>query len=262
MKVERGPTTAGTDGLHVEQAGVTHGPPTMFIHGFMSSNLQWKPNRQQLGQHLRMLLVEQPGHGRSAGPDDPAAYRATTIVGQLDRVRQRFGIERVWLVGQSLGGAIAIRYALAHPDRVAGLIFTNSRAVFGLAGRRAAGRDGGIPDELTRDGVRALPYHPSNAKRLPPELQAEMVEAADRMPMAVFRHLRTGGPWDSTDDLQRLTVPTMLVNGRFEKAFQPHVAQAEAAIPELQVVTLDGGHSVNIDQPDAFNTAVLDFITG
>ncbi len=228
----------------------------------MSSNLQWEPNRRVLGEHLRMLLVEQPGHGRSPGPDDPVAYRATTIVAQLEEVRQRVGVDRMWLVGQSLGGAIAIRYALAHPDRVAGLVFTNSRAVFGLAGRRTAGRDGGVPDEFTRDGVRALPYHPANAKRLPPDLQAKMIEAADRMPMSVFRHLSTGGPWDSTDDLKRLTVPTMLINGRYEKVFQPHVAQAEDAIADLRVVTLDGGHSVNIDQPDAFNAAVLDFITG
>ncbi|MGI9599165.1 MAG: alpha/beta fold hydrolase, partial [Acidimicrobiales bacterium] len=149
-----------------------------------------------------------------------------------------------------------------------------SRAVFGLAGRQARAGDGstgradgdddedrtGLPADPTRESIRALPYHPRNAKRIPADLQARMVEAADAMPMAVFRHLRTGGPWYSTDDLHRLEVPTLLINGRFEKAFQPCVEKARAAIPDLRVIDLDGGHSVNIDQPEAFNRAVLDFV--
>lgn len=253
-------------GLHVEEAGNPDGPPVLFLHGFMSSNLQWVPNRQRLGGELRLLLVEQPGHGGSPGPDDPAAYSAETVLAKLDQVRRERNIDRLWLVGQSLGGAIAMRYAINHPDNVAGLVFTNSRAVFGLAGKQADdekqqdGKRGGPPSEPNRESVRNLPYHPSNAKRIPSELKDKMVQVADAMPMAVFRHLRTGGPWDSTDDLDRLTMPTLLINGRFEKVFQPCVQQARAGIADLRVVNLDGGHSVNIDQPEQFNRAVIDFI--
>ncbi len=247
--------------LHVEDTGKPDGPPVLFLHGFMSSNLQWEPNRHRLGQELRLLLAEQPGHGLSPGPDDAAAYRADQVLDQLDQVRSDRGIDRLWLVGQSLGGAMLIRYALRHPDRVAGLVFTNSRAVFGLAGKQADGKGGsGLPPQPTRDLIRAMPYHPSNARRIPADLKARMVEVADAMPLAVFRHFRTGGPWQSTDDLHRLKVPTLLINGRFEKVFQPCVDQATAAIDDLQVINLDGGHSVNIDQPAAFDQAVLDFV--
>ncbi len=259
-------------GLHAEDAGNPAGPPVLMLHGFMSSNLQWEPNRPGLEPELRLVLAEQPGHGHSPGPDDPAAYRAGTVLDQLDRLRVDRGIDRWWLVGQSLGGAILIRYALRWPKRVAGLVFTNSRAVFGMVGRRRDDGDGGDGGDApggadrgrrappTRAQRRDLPYHPSNAKRLPPDLQARMVEAADAMPMAVFRHLGRGGPWHSTDDLHRLDVPTLLINGRYERAFQPCVDQARAAIPELSVVDLDGGHSVNIDRPAEFNRAVLGFI--
>lgn len=233
----------------------------LFLHGFMSSNLQWEPNRETLAAELRLLLVEQPGHGRSPGPDDPAAYRADAVLTAIDRIRADRNIDRLWLVGQSLGGAIAIRYALTFPDRVAGVVFTNSRAVFGLVGKQGETyKPNDRPPEITRERVREMPYHPRNAKRLPQELQAKMIEAADNMPLAVFRYLRSGGPWESTEDLDMLAVPTLLINGRFEKAFQPCVAQAEAAITDLEVVTLDGGHSVNIDQPDRFNQAVMDFV--
>ncbi|MGI9596923.1 MAG: alpha/beta fold hydrolase, partial [Acidimicrobiales bacterium] len=110
--------------LNVEEAGNPRGPAVLALHGFMSSNLQWEPNRDGLGAELRLLLTEQPGHGRSPGPEDAAAYRAEAVLDQLDQVRADRAIDRMFLVGQSLGGAMLIRYALRRPERVAGLVFT------------------------------------------------------------------------------------------------------------------------------------------
>lgn len=257
------PDPGGESGLHVEEIGDPAGPPVLFLHGFMSSNLQWEPNRDGLGRRLRLLLVEQPGHGQSPGPDDPAAYQAPAILARLDRIRSERGIDRIWFVGQSLGGAIAIRYALTYPEHVAGLVFTNSRAVFGLVGKQSAPpKPGERSPRLTKERIRSMPYHPRHSKRLPADLQAKMIKVADEMPHTVFRYLRSGGPWDSTEDLDQLKVPTLLVNGRFEKAFQPCVGEAERLIPDIRTVHLDGGHSVNIDQPEQFNQAVLDFVSG
>lgn len=169
------------------------------------------PNCQGLGAELRLLLAEQPGHGRSPGPDHAEAYQAKTVLDQLDQIRSDRGVDRWWLLGQSLGDAMLIRYPIRHPERVAGLVFTNSRAVFGLAGRAASptnesdssakgkGTDrrtkgrAVFSKEPTKALIRALPYHPSNAKRVPTDLQARIVKVADSMPMAVFRHIRTSG---------------------------------------------------------------------
>jgi pimeloyl-ACP methyl ester carboxylesterase len=54
--------------LNVEDTGNRNGPPALLLHGFMSSNLQWELNRERLGAELRLLLTEQPGHGRSPVP--------------------------------------------------------------------------------------------------------------------------------------------------------------------------------------------------
>ena len=125
--------------LNVEAAGGLSSPAMLLIHGFLSSNAQWAPNRDALAAHLRLIMVELPGHGDSPVPDDDAAYEPAAIVAAIDAIREQLGIDRWWVTGQSLGGAIAVRYALGHTDRVCGLTFTNSRAVFGVEEGRAGG---------------------------------------------------------------------------------------------------------------------------
>ena len=62
------------------------------------------------------------------------------------------------------------------------------------------------------------------------------------------------------DDLGRISVPTLLVNGVRETAFQPLRDLAAREVPGIALVDLDGGHSVNLDQAEAFNAAVAAFI--
>lgn len=242
--------------LHVDETGRPDGPPMLLVHGFMSSNLQWELNVERLGAVHRLVLVEQPGHGRSHAPDDPTAYSASSVVAELERIRSALDIDRCWVTGHSMGGAIALRYGLTHPDRTRGVAFTNSRAAFGAS---RADR----PDEQEQlrqaTDLRALPYHPIHARRFPAELQQRMVEVADQMQPHVVSHVgRNVGGWRVADELGQLRPPALLVNGRWERAFQPYVAQAEKAIADLTVVHLEGGHSINIEQAEGFDRAVLE----
>ncbi|MDY7105341.1 MAG: alpha/beta fold hydrolase [Actinomycetota bacterium] len=243
-----------TPPLHAEVAGRADGVPAVLVHGFLSSNAQWDLNRERLGARLRLVQVELLGHGRSPAPDDPEAYAPDAVVERLDSVRELLGIDRWFVVGHSMGGAIGIRYALTHPDRVLGMVFTNSRAVFGV------GRDPDEPPRIPAD-LRRLPQHPIHATRFPSDVQARMVAAADAMDPAVVERVVTHvGGWRSADELGRLAVPTLLVNGRWEKAFQPHVAVVRDTIDDVTIVELEGGHSINIEQPEHFDRAVLDFV--
>lgn len=249
--------------LNVVDCGNTDGPAALFVHGFMSSNLQWEPNLPRLGAVLRTVLVEQRGHGASAVPGDRDEYRPESVVPELDEIRRRLGIDRWWLVGHSMGGAVCVRYAIEHPDRTAGLVFTNSRAVFGVGSAPDAQREAERRSLRVEDGadLRQLPFHPIHAKRFPEDLQAKMVAAADAMQARAIRHLgAVADSWRSRDRLGDIAVPTLLVNGRWEKAFQPWLPVAREEIADLRVVELEGGHSINIEQPEGFDQAVLDFV--
>lgn len=241
--------------LNMVETGTASGPPVLFIHGMMSSNLQWDLHLEPLGRHLRMFLVELPGHGDSPAPDRVDAYGPGEVLAQLDALRRHVGVESWWVVCQSMGAAVGFRHALDQPDHVSGVIFSNARAVFGVS--RSASLD--IPD--TVDGRRDLFFHPIRAKRFPEDLKAKMVAVADAMPGYALQHMRDNvATWASRDDLGSLTMPVLLVNGRWEKRFQPFVQVAADAIADLTVVDLEGGHSINVERPRQFEQAVLDFI--
>lgn len=238
----------------------------LMLHGMLSSNAQWDLNRDAFGQQFRLFMVELPGHGRSPAYDDPAHYSPSFVIAELERIRNEAGVERWWVCGQSLGGAIALRYCLAHPERVFGLIFTNSRAAFGVSRsaqltppRPVSGEDAPQPPAIT--ATRDLPMHPINASRLPEALKDRLVRAADAVQLQTFYDFAARmTEWQSVGDFRQLQVPVLLVNGRWEKRFQPHVADARAKIARLDVVELEGGHAINAEKSADFNAAVLDFI--
>lgn len=247
--------------LNVVEAGNPEGPPALFVHGFMSSNLQWELNLQRLGSVLRMVIVEHPGHGESPVPEDPSGYAPEAVLPAIDHVREQLGIDQWWVVGHSMGGAICARYALAHPDRTNGLIFTNSRAMFGFKREDNAARRRDVAQPNSVEDLRALPFHPIHAKRFPPDLQQRLVDVADAMNPRVITDLgRSAGRWRSGHELHTLSVPVLLVNGKWESAFQPNVEDARQSITDLRIVDLEGGHSINIEQAQAFDEAVLDFV--
>ena len=229
------------------------------IHGILSSHLQWAPNRARLAESFRLVMADLWGHGRSPAPTDADRYSVEALVAELEALRRAEGRERWIVCGQSFGAGLAIRYALAHPDRVRGLVLTNSRSAFSDLARQA--RPTMSREDWAKADLRAMPYHPRHARRFPEALKVDMEAAADGVASDAMWGLTgvTLGGLCCLDDLGAIAVPTLLVNGRFEKAFQPDRDRAAETVPGIEVVDLDGGHSVNVEAPDGFDRAVLDF---
>lgn len=234
--------------------------PTVFLHGFLSSNLQWQLNRHRLEAELRTIFIELPGHGGSPAPETAAECAPELVLGAIDRVRRDLDIDQWHVVGQSLGGAMGLRYTLAFPSKVRSVTFTNSRAAFGFTriGEQTRPLEVASVEELRR-----LPFHPIHAKRFPEDLKASMVASADGVDLAGITHMATHSrSWKSADQMHELACPVLLVNGIWESAFQPHLADAQQTIADLTVVNLEGGHSINVEQPEAFDAALLEFLQG
>lgn len=242
------------------------GPYMMMVHGFLSSRAQWKINLDALKGVVRPVLVELLAHGRSPAPEDPDAYKVETYIRAFETIRQRLGAERWVVCGQSFGAGLATQYTLEHPDRSMGLIITNSISAFSPKGdpdrektqreRAATIQAGG------KEALQELRIHPRHAKRFPEHIKTEMVEDADRIaPEGILRSMALTSPSLSiADRLHEITVPTLLVNGIWEKRFQPMRERAGKLIPGVTVVDLPAGHSVNIEAAEGFDKAVVEFV--
>src|SRR4051794_31746619 len=262
---ERGPVSAPVPQLHVE-AHEGDGPPALLVHGILSSRAQWMLNIEALQRVCTPVVVELWGHGRSPVPDDATAFEPSSYVELFDDIRERFGAHRWFVIGQSLGAALTLRYALDRPERVIAHVFTNSSSA--LAGNEWQRRMLATAPEVARrieeggaEAVAAMPIHPNKAKRLPDAVRtALLADAAAITPKAVAQALRYTVPASSVRDrVATNRVPTLLVAGHRERAFAEPRAFAAEHMPNLEVVDLDGGHAVNINAATEFNAAVTAF---
>lgn len=111
--------------VHYRDEGPRDAPAVVLVHGFAASLHAWEPWVQRLSPDYRVVSLDLPGHGLTRAPEDYQASgdRSVAVVDQLTR---RLGVERFVLGGNSMGGGVAWNYALAHPDRLRGLVLVDA----------------------------------------------------------------------------------------------------------------------------------------
>jgi len=252
--------------MHVEVSERGRGPHLLLVHGLCSSRAQWRPNLSALEAFCTPVVVELLGHGRSESPADPDAYRVEAYWERFEALRTELGAERWAVCGQSFGAGITLGYALAHPDRVLGQVFTNSSSALGPAyspadelARLARMED---LEKRGRAWLETMAFFPKRTGRLPVDVEDELLRDAELIsPFGVAQGLRFTSPHLSViDRLGETHVPTLLVNGLRERRFQPLRDKAAAALKGLRIADLEGGHPVNLDCPEAFVAAVRAFL--
>jgi 2-succinyl-6-hydroxy-2,4-cyclohexadiene-1-carboxylate synthase len=242
------------------------GPPLLLVHGMLSSRAQWSVNLAALSKVASPVVVELLGHGRSASPDDPAAYHPESYVHAFERIREELGEARWFVCGQSLGAALTLRYALRRPERVIAQAFTNSTSSFADATWAERSRRGmeRLAEQVERDGavaIERMPVHPRHSQRLPREIRDALVaEAALHSPEGVIRTgLYTVADSSLRDAIADTRTPTLLVRGTRERGFASHARFAQQHLPGLEVAEFDAGHAVNIEVAEDFDRSVVDF---
>jgi 2-succinyl-6-hydroxy-2,4-cyclohexadiene-1-carboxylate synthase len=242
------------------------GPYMLMVHGFLSSRAQWRANLDTLTGFCRPVIVELLGHGRSPAPQDPVAYKVSSYINAFETIRQELGTDRWVVCGQSFGAGLAIQYAIQHKPRTLGLIFTNSISALSPPGdpeRAAAQEERARSIEAGgKAALEGLRIHPRHAKRFPEHIKAEMVADADMIaPEGILRSIALTSPDLSiAHRLREIAVPTLLVNGLWEKRFQPMRERVAAEVPGVVIADCPGGHSINIEAAGEFERSVRDLV--
>ena len=245
------------------------GPYALFVHGFLSSRAQWLPNLDRLSTVCRPVVVELFGHGRSTSPAEPEGYLPDKYLLAFEEIRANLGASHWFLIGQSLGAGLTLRYALQHPARVVAHVLTNSSTAFSDQEWLDSVRPGTdrmieLAKRKDRGVLERIAVHPKNARHLAVKYkQALCDDAALHDPLGASYTARYTSLTDPIDlsSLKGNRVPTLLVCGTRESRFMPRRQFAEKNLNQLEVFEVDAGHAVNIEAPEMFNRAVIEFFT-
>ena len=240
--------------------------PIVLIHGFPFSRAQWDPQIEALAAHHRVVRYDLRGHG--ASPIGPGPLMIEFLVDDLVELLDHLEIERATICGLSMGGYVALRAIQRHPDRVHGLILADTRA----------GPDSSAGRLKRAEAIRAIRADGMEAfadKMLPALFGAETVAAGGAAVAHIRALIASTDPvgacqalgamacrLDLTDGLPSIDTPTLVIVGTDDTLTTPNDARAmQDAIPGATLVEIPGaGHVSNVEQPEAFNEAILAFL--
>ena len=238
-------------GAHTAQSS---GRAVLLSHGYSATSNMWAGQVAALAGY-RLITWDMRGHGQSDSPDDPAQYSAAHTVADMAALLDHLGEAHAVIGGLSLGGYISLAFRLTHPERTRALMLFDTGPGF----RNEVARDQwnrtafARADSFARDGLASLG---SGA-----EVRAAEHRSARGLGLAARGML---AQFDSRviDTLADIRVPTLVLVGAEDKAFLAGTDYMARKIPGAhKVVVAHAGHAANIDQPAAFNTALLDFLT-
>jgi proline iminopeptidase len=259
-----------------------HGGPGMDM-GYMVSDFG------PLAERHRLVFYDQRGGGRSELlRDDPTLYTMARHVADLEALRRHLGVPRMTLVAHSFGPAIAASYAMAHPERVARMVFLGP--VPPRAGDLWARYATAIDSRLTPDERAELAKLEAAMVRGPDPVQAcraywaiavkprvarpELVSrvtgdfcsagaAAIRSGMGIAGpHTQESlGAWDFRPGLARVTAPTLILHGETDAIPMDLVEEWTAAMPDARLVKVPGAsHFPYVERPDLVWPAIESFL--
>lgn len=257
-------TTGFFNGLYYEVAG--QGQPLVLIHGGLVNSGLWDDQFEVFAEHYRTVRYDVRGFGKSL---PPAAYFSNH--GDLRDLLDFLGIKQTYVLGLSMGGAIAIDFTLAYPDHVTALL----PVAAGLSGYHTT-TNAALRDELNAayergDKERAvelsLQMWTDGPQRTPDQVDPAARERIRVMTVHTF-DLPDVDHWlqplepPAIDRLAEIQVPTLFIVGDQDvadilKIGDMIVAQVRGA---QRAVIPGTAHHLNVERPAEFNRIVLDFL--
>jgi 2-succinyl-6-hydroxy-2,4-cyclohexadiene-1-carboxylate synthase len=264
---------AGGIEMEYEEHGAG-GRPFVLVHGFTGSRDDWREMLPRLAARGRTLAPDLRGHGGSENPGRDSAYAferlAEDVIGFLDAV----DAPRCDLLGHSMGGMVALRVALAQPERVASLVLMDTAAApiardarrfFEASAKIARERGMEALFEAARAAGERDPNRPQAAKRCMERMGREVYWARIRAKMTAMDPAAfcTLGPLLTdhpplVDRLGEIRCPTTVIVGAEDAPFLAASDVLAKSIAGARLEVIDGAaHSPQLESPEAWLAAVL-----
>lgn len=237
-------------------------PPLVLVHGYVGSQIDWAGVVDSLASRRRVVTFDHRGHGDSTNVGEASAYTFDALVGDLETVIDQLGPAPIHLLGHSMGGVVAMRYALRHPEALTSLILMDTagetmggipiEAIDALA---AVGRTSGMEAaaEIMVAFAAELGQHLDEDRKAQARVKFAKLDVEA---IAAFGAELNSYP-PMLEALAHLDMPTMVIVGENDTGLRDAADKLAATIPGATLVVIpDAGHSPQEDNPSAWLAAV------
>jgi pimeloyl-ACP methyl ester carboxylesterase len=255
------------NGIKIEHRDEGRGLPVILIHAFPMNQAMWADQVLALTPMCRVITLDLRGFGGSDVPTGP--YWMAIMAADVRGLLSKLGIDRAVLIGLSMGGYVAMSFYRNFPDAVRALVLADTRA----AADNAEGRERRLKsaERAEQEGTSPIVNDmvPLLLSQSTIETRPDLLEQVRRTAMrnrpeglAAAQRGMAARP-DSSEVLAHATCPSLVIVGKDDRLSTPEETRGwQQRMPNSRLVVIEGaGHLSNIEQPEAFNTAVADFIS-
>jgi pimeloyl-ACP methyl ester carboxylesterase len=259
--------------LHYEEVG--QGAPLVFVHEFAGEAQSWHLQVRFFARRYRTIAFNARGYPPSDVPTDGAAYSQGQAAEDIRGLLDALGIAKAHVCGLSMGGYATLHFGLRHPGRALSLVVAGCGYGSVAADRARFQRDVAataqrfLSEPMARmadvycQGPTRVQFRDKDPKGWQEFHDLFAVQSALGHGLTM-RGVQLTRPsvYELEADLERLTVPTLIVTGdEDEPCLEPGIFLKRTIRTSGLVVIPKAGHTINLEEPEAFNRAVLDFLT-
>lgn len=239
--------------INFEEAGEGNLPVVIFVHGAGGSSTTWTYQLRQLSASLHVVALDLNGHGETSDRQDSDILKS--YLEDIESIVSQF--ERPYLAGHSMGGALTQLYALENVGQLAGIILVSTGARLRVTPLIFELLDNDFDAYVSAIGKFA--FHSSTSPKL---IEASLAEVRKCPVKTIRRDFELCDTFDVMEKVRDISLPTLILVGDKDQMTPPkYSAYLNDNIQGSKYHIIESaGHSLMLEQSDAFNEAILSWI--
>src|SRR6195256_5295358 len=239
------------------------GLPLVFVHGFTTTSEFWREQAEEFSKAYRVIRINLPGHGTSPAPT-ARGYHLEDFVEDVAWVFRELSIEKAVLIGLSMGGIVAQKFALKHRQLVKALVLVDTTS-HGIGPDATANAFLAVADkrglEKAVQDLSDISFSSSASPALLEWARQEVIQTPEFVARTAVRSLNDA---DTRGSLSQIKVPTLVIAGEEDRITPPQESEILAKGISDSILSLipGAGHFSMLENPVAFNRVLRRFLDG